>query len=331
MKNFKRTLLPALLAAAVLSGACSEKGGSGPLPDITGKAGEVEIVSAKAQWEAEPGTAIREVLADTYPYLPQSEALFRLYNVPLESFTQVFKLHRNMINLRIADSLEASFSVARNVWAQPQTVVTINASSELEAAEYVRQNGSKLVKIFEQAERDRSMANAEKYQNTSLDLFVEQMFGGTPFIPSNYSLKKQNGDFLWISYETTYTNQGLFIYKFPYSGDFQFTPKYLIEKRDDVMKENVPGTAEGSYMITNPNIVPGFEWRTAGGRRFAEVRSLWDTYNDFMGGPFILDAFLSKDGKEIIVTEGFVYAPKYNKRDYVRQLEAILYSWHWSE
>lgn len=331
MKSFRHILLPSLTVLMVLAVSCREKSGSASLPDISGKAGEVEIVSTKAQWEAEPGTAIREALADNYPYLPQSEPLFRLYNVPFESFTQVFKLHRNMIRLNISDTCETSFSITRNVWSQPQTVVTVNAPTEADAAEYVRTNGKSLVRIFEQAERERSIANAKRYQNSSLCLFVEQMFGGTPYFPSNYSLKKQNGDFLWISYETTYTNQGIFLYKFPYSGDFQFTPKYLIEKRNAVMKENVPGTAEGSYMITNPNIVPGFGWRTYGERRFAEVRSLWDTHNDFMGGPFILDAFLSKDGKEIIVAEGFVYAPKYNKRDYVRQLEAILYSWHWSE
>lgn len=331
MKIFKSAFVPALLAAVTVLCSCKEKSGNVSLPDISGKAGEVEIVSTKAQWEAEPGTAIREILADNYPYLPQTEPLFRLYNVPLESFTQVFKLHRNMIRVNIADTCTTSFAITHNVWAQPQTIVTVNAASELEAAEYIRANGGKLVKIFEQAERDRSLANAKKYQNTSLDLFVEQMFGGTPFFPTTYSLKKQSDDFLWISYETTYTNQGVFIYKFPYSGDYQLTPKFLIEKRDAVMKANVPGTAEGSYMITNPNIVPGFEWKTYDGRKFAEVRSLWDTYNDFMGGPFILDAFLSKDGKDVIVTEGFVYAPKYNKRDYVRQLEAILYSWHWSE
>lgn len=331
MKTFKHTTILTLLAFAAIVCSCKEKTGTVTLPDISGKAGEVEIVSPKAQWEAEPGTAIREVLADNYPYLPQTEPRFRLYNVALENFSQVFKLHRNMITVKIADTCATRMTVTHNIWAQPQTVVTISAPTELEAADYVRKNGSKLVKIFEQAERDRSIANAQKYQNSSLGQFVEQMYGGTLFFPSNYSLKKQNGDFLWISYETTFTNQGIFLYKFPYTGDAQFTPKYLIEKRDAVLKENVPGTSEGSYMITNPTIVPGFEWKTIGDRKFAEVRSLWDTYNDFMGGPFICDAFLSKDGKDIIVAEAFVYAPKYNKRDYVRQLEAILYSWHWSE
>lgn len=332
MKKIIITLLVAAAFIPVFSSCSENTGSSSALPDISGKAGEVEIVCPKAQWEAEPGTAIREVLADNYPYLPQSEARFRLYSVPLENFTQVFKLHRNMITLKISDTCMApSFNVSHNIWSQPQTVVTVYAQNEIDAAEYIRANGTKLVKIFEGAERDRSIANAKKYQNASLVAFVEQMFGGSPYFPTQYSLKKQNGDFVWISYETSFTNQGIFIYKFPYNSDSQFTPKYLIDKRNEILKENVPGTAEGSYMITNPVVVPGFEWKTFNDRKFAEVRSLWDTYNDFMGGPFFMDAFLSQDGHDIIVAEGFVYAPKYNKRDYVRQLEAIVYSWHWAE
>ena len=35
--------------------------------------------------------------------------------------------------------------------------------------------------------------------------------------------------------------------------------------------------------------------------------------------------------KEIIVVEGFVYAPRYDKRDYIRQVESILYSFDWEE
>ena len=102
----------------------------------------------------------------------------------------------------------------------------------------------------------------------------------------------------------------------------------LVKKRNEVMKENVPGSNEGSYMITNPVITPGYWKKSYKGREFTEIRSLWETQNDYMGGPFISDAFRSSDGKDVIVIEGFVYAPKYDKRDYLRQVEAIIYSWH---
>ncbi|MBQ2598518.1 MAG: DUF4837 family protein, partial [Bacteroidales bacterium] len=133
---------------------------------------------------------------------------------------------------------------------------------------------------------------------------------------------------VWISYETTYTTQGIFIYRFPYTGEEQFTLEALVAKRNEVSKENVPGPTEGSYMIINPVLTPGYWEKTYRGRTFTEIRSLWETQNDFMGGPFISDAFRSADGKDVIVIEGFVYAPKYDKRDYLRQLEAIIYSWH---
>jgi hypothetical protein len=45
-----------------------------------------------------------------------------------------------------------------------------------------------------------------------------------------------------------------------------------------------------------------------------------------MGGPFLSHSFLSEDGSEIITMDAFVYAPKYDKRNYLRQVEAILYS-----
>ena len=48
-----------------------------------------------------------------------------------------------------------------------------------------------------------------------------------------------------------------------------------------------------------------------------------------MGGPFVSHAFFSRDGVDIIVAEAFVYAPKYDKRQYLRQTESILYSWDW--
>ena len=36
--------------------------------------------------------------------------------------------------------------------------------------------------------------------------------------------------------------------------------------------------------------------------------------------------FLSKDQSKVICIDGYVYAPKYDKRNYLRQVEAVLYS-----
>ena len=97
------------------------------------------------------------------------------------------------------------------------------------------------------------------------------------------------------------------------------------------MKANVPGMFDNTYMITSEALKPEVSFIRYRGRQFAETRGLWEVYGDFMGGPFVSHSFYSKDGKDIIVLDGFVYAPKYDKRQYLRQVEAILYSFEWEE
>ena len=324
-----RTFLSIVLLAGltILTAACTKQKKEPVLASISGKAGEVEIVSSKAVWESEAGNAVRTVLQAEYPYTPQKESKYRIYNVPPEGFVNVFRAHRNILYLHIADTCKQKLVVNKNIWAEPQTMITIFAPNEASAAEIILAENEKICETFEDAERERVIYNAKKFENASLGAIVRAKFGGTPWFPSSYTMKKNAENFAWISYETSYTTQGIFIYRFTYVDDSQFSLDYLVKKRNEVMKENVPGTLEGSYMITNPVITPGYWKKSYKGREFTEIRSLWETQNDYMGGPFISDAFRSADGKDIIVIEGFVYAPKYDQRDYLRQLEAIIYSW----
>ncbi len=50
-----------------------------------------------------------------------------------------------------------------------------------------------------------------------------------------------------------------------------------------------------------------------------------------MGGPFVAHSFYSKDNKDIITLFAWVYAPKYDKRQYLRQVESIAYSFEWAD
>ena len=97
------------------------------------------------------------------------------------------------------------------------------------------------------------------------------------------------------------------------------------------MKKNVPGMFENSYMTTSPALEPLVEHVKYRGMDFMQTRGLWEVENDYMGGPFVSHSFYSPDGKDMIVTEAFVYAPRYDKRQYMLQVEALLYSWEWAQ
>ena len=88
---------------------------------------------------------------------------------------------------------------------------------------------------------------------------------------------------------------------------------------------------EGSFMTTSEFFTPKLEYLKYRGRDLAQVRGMWEVQNDFMGGPFVSHSFYSPDGKEIFVAESWVYAPQEDKRNFLRQVEALLYSWEWKK
>jgi hypothetical protein len=62
-----------------------------------------------------------------------------------------------------------------------------------------------------------------------------------------------------------------------------------------------------------------------------ETRGLWKTAGDFMGGPFVNYTIVDAPRQRIIVFDGYVYYPNKSKRNYVRQLESIIWGAEFGE
>ena len=59
---------------------------------------------------------------------------------------------------------------------------------------------------------------------------------------------------------------------------------------------------------------------------YIEMRGLWTLEGGFMGGPFISYAFIDEETSRAVVVTGFVYAPRDEKRELLRQVEALMYT-----
>ena len=328
-----RRIISILAAALTIFGfaSCSWSG-KAILPNVSGKAGEVIVVIERADWESALGDEVRELLAADCPWLYIREPLYSLVNVPTGAFTDLFKVHRNIVIFNIDPQIvNSGVLIKSDVWASPQCVIQVSAHDSDEALSILKEKGVTIVNAIEQAERDRVIGNTLLYEEGSIRLAVEEIFGGSPHFPSGYKLKMKNDHFAWIADEKQYTTQGVFVYKYPVPKDEPFTMENIIAKRNQMLQENVPGMFENTYMTTAEYITPTVEFIRYKGRDFAQTRGYWEVYNDFMGGPFVSHSFYSQDGSEIIVLEAFVYAPRYDKRQYLRQVESILYSFEWKK
>lgn len=333
MKRFLKYFAVIAAALMALTSCNEEKKRAALLPNISGKAGEVVIVIDKANWEGAAGTALRDSLACDCPFLPQREPLYNLVNVAPGGFNNMFQIHRNIIILNIDTNVtEPGVTYRKDVWAAPQTVISVNAPDMETAADIIRKNSRDIVATLEQAERDRIISNAKRYEEMKLAPVVNEMIGGSPHFPSGYQLKKKTDDFIWITYDIQYVTQSILVYKYPVKeGEQMLSLDSILENSNEMLKNNVPGMFENTYMTTSTFARPSIEYKRYKGLDFAEIRGFWEVYNDFMGGPFVSHAFYSKDGKDVIILQAFVYAPKYDKRHYLRQVESVIYSFEWAK
>ena len=255
MKTFlKITALVAMVAA--LAGCKSHS--RGPLlPNVSGKAGEIVVVIDKDNWEGDIGNALREILATDCPYLAQREPLFSLANVPPGSFNNMFKMHRNILILNVnPQNQNTGMMYKRDQWARPQSVAQINAFDKEGALAVIEEAKDQLPEFFEAAERDRIIANSILYEELTLRDPVKKLTGGILHFPSGYKLRKETDDFVWIADEKQYTIQTVILYRYPVPENDPFSLENIIAKRNEVMKANVPGMFDGSYLTTSTAVEP---------------------------------------------------------------------------
>ena len=329
MKRHSFTLLETALAMLLALSGC--KSTRYLLPSVSGKAGEIIVVMEKPDWENTLGNDVRELLAHDCPWLAQKEPLYSLVNVVPSAFGDLFKVHRNIILFVVGSQVDSAGIIFKHdLWAQPQCVIQLSAPDSGQASALLKEKGPMIVSSIEQAERDRVIRNTRRYEESSIYNRVSELFGGAPHFPTGYKIRKSSEDFVWIADDKEGVYQDVLIYRYP-AEENPFEPDKIIARRNQVMAENVPGRNEGMYMTTSEFFPVTTEFLKYRGRDFVQTRGMWEVQNDFMGGPFVSHSFYSPDGSEIFVAEAFVYAPRFDKRQYLRQVESLLYSWEWKE
>ena len=323
-----RQLFLLLLSAILAMPGCKSTGSL--LPSVSGKAGEIIVVMEKPDWEDTLGSDVRDLLACDCPWLAQKEPLYNLVNVVPSAFVDLFKVHRNIILFQVGPQIDTTGIIYKHdVWASPQCVIQLSAPTSAQASELLKEKGPMIISSFEQAERDRVIRNTRRYEERDIYPAVAQVFGGSPHFPSGYKIRKITDDFAWIA-DDKQVYQDVFIYRYPVEAD-PFTLDKIVAHRNAILKENVPGMFDGTYMTTSEFFTPTLEYLKYRGRDLVQVRGMWEVQNDFMGGPFVSHSFYSPDGSEIYVAEAWVYAPQFDKRQYLRQVESVLYSWEWEK
>lgn len=327
-KHMKLTNLAAILLIIFTTISCNEVTVKKKLlPGVSGSAGEVLIVMDKKYWNTNSGINFKNLLLEDTPGLPQSEPLFNTINIPSKAFSELFRIHRNIILTKIDNSVEKpGIKVEYDKWAIPQIVITLVAPNKESFDKLFDKNAQNILSLVYKIENKRLTDNYSKYSELKLIDKLEKRAGVHLTIPKGYTYDLDTNNFIWISHETPEISQGIFVYYYDYTDSSAFTANSLINKRNEILKMYVGGDGKGTYMTTELQVFPIFRSYNLKNKYTAELRGLWKVHGDFMGGPFLSVSQLDEQTNRVVTVEGYVYAPKYNKREYIRQLEAILFS-----
>jgi len=321
----KQILIALVLLAAITS---CEYDNSALMPNVTGKAGELVIVIETEYWNNEPGDLLRINLANEVEGLPQSEPILDLVQIPNSSFSDIFKSHRNILKVRISGNVKKSKIVIRkDVYAKPQIVIFVEAKNTEEFIKLMQKNGIIIRDRILAKERNRIITNYRKYEETGISQRLRKFHNLSVNVPVGYTFDVDTNNFIWISHETPMISQGIFIYYYNYLDTSDLQKENLINVRDSYLKKYVHGPIDNTYMTTEKLLPVSYREFLYKKKYTVELKGLWKLHGpDFMGGPFISHSIVDEERNRVITVEGYVYSPKYENRNYIRQVEAILYT-----
>lgn len=288
----------------------------------SGRINHILIVIKNSDWEGDVGDALRDIITTPLVGLPQEEYQFSINQIPPQTFSSLFKRNRNIMFVGY-DSI-ANFYTNTNIYASPQTTLTILGKNKEDLIKNINSHKSDLISTFKNNDLAVYQKKITKEHHKVKEIETFNKYGFTLKLPLTYNMVEDNGDFLWYRNDVSKGLLNIIAYEIPILQDYEFNISKIIKIRDSVTKNYIPGQFEGTYMMTEQRFEPITKNVTISGKKAVEVRGLWLVKDDFMGGPFLSYVIEDKKNSRLLIIEGFSYSPSSKKRDMVFELEAIL-------
>jgi hypothetical protein len=328
--------------------ACSESDlNNRLLTKAAGKPGEIILVMDSLQWQGELGTVLRKTLNIEVPGLGRPEPLFYVHYVEPTLFNSVLNKTKNIILVATLDSKTKGGQVVKNfmtpnyiqdnpdkfiisqkdIYASGQEVLYLFSGTEQELVARINKNRALIRNFFNQKEKERLLASMfVAKEKTGISNRMLKEHGFMLRIPNGYRLEANEADFVWYRSPGA-IDKNIFVYYTTYNSDKAFENKNIIALRNRITGQYIFEDPEDpqSFIIADTVNIPTVYRSVKFNKKYSkEIRGIWKANNLSMGGPFMAYIFVDETNDRLYYIEGFIVAPGKNKREPMRELEAIL-------
>ncbi|MDR2980507.1 MAG: DUF4837 family protein [Bacteroidales bacterium] len=322
-----KSYISLLCLAAVFFSSCGNKKGITVKVDnfSNGKAAEAIVIMDNKYWTDSQRAKIDSALTQPQLGLNQVEPMFDLLHFQNSDFTAHFQRHRNIVRFDInPDYSGNTLDFGSNVFASPQVYIHFRGNNTDSLVSLFVQNENKIIDLLYDNDLKRLQTAHTKNTAVEIEKMIREKFGITLTMPGHYTILRQEEDALWIGNRTSRNDRFIFIYK---TTEHYLSPENVMNVRDEMAQKYILGAVAGAYpVIARRDGYPLVADYTLAGRNGIQMRGLWESVNDHMGGSFYNFTFTDANTGANISVDGFVYAPEEPKRDYLREVEAIVKS-----
>lgn len=327
------------------------KGGlSGSLPRANGTTGSILVSIDNELWNGEIENIFTEKFSDTAkgPYI-YYEPVFSFQQEDPSTINRIRKKNRNFLRVFLDTTktyTETEVIVKNDYKAQGQLYVIFRDSDQKRLTSFINTELSTYITLFNLEEDDRLVSKYNLNKNLSFDNTAKKKFGVSISIPLSakfvankksiiYALDKSVDEKTKDNPKTgakggTYWSQkGIMIWETPYENELSFSPNTVLSSRDSVLKEHVKGTVVNSYMTTEyaASHKPRIQLTNLNGNECMMIEGLWKHDGNEAasgGGPFIQYSIIHPKRQTVVHISTHIFAPRFNKREYIRQIRAML-------
>ena len=325
-------MLTVSLALAMTFGSCST-------PSLKGKQGssgktlELMIVATDGVYNGPTKMILDSLFKTPQVALNQPEPRFDVVHIAPSTFNgnTMFQAHRNILILEVDPQGLNKVYLDKDQWSTPQVVIRMTACDRRSLDSMLLAKGERLLKEYYTQEYRRIDKIFSATPNIKIIKKIKEKYGFSLSIPEEFALAKMRSesDFTWVLKQTKDFDLHLYIFSLPATGAKDFEEAVILDNIDTMLRRYVPGPTEGSY----PGVERRYYFDTRkvvlnNGIDAVEIRGLWRTYNDFMGGPFVCYTFTLPGSEKVYTMMGCVYSPSernkmVGRRDLLMQLDGI--------
>tara|TARA_R110002126_G_scaffold99202_3_gene230299 strand:- start:7034 stop:8014 length:981 start_codon:yes stop_codon:yes gene_type:complete len=295
------------------------------LRESIGKINKVMVVTKISNWTGDVGQEIRNSFGELMVGLPQPEAILSVSQVAPNGFSSMMKASRNI--LIVTEGQTENFSVKKNIYARPQTIVYVQAKDDASIIKILQERKNEIRRIFLDADVAFTQNIFKKEKLDDQQFTTLKNLGLSLTIPDKFKKVDDTGDFLWLRNHLSSGiaksgSNNILVYSVPLL-DKTTVADSIVAVRNKIGKKHIPGSKEGMYMITEKAYTPFTFDAIIHGKKAYETRGKWEVKDDFMAGPFLNYTVIDEKNNRLVIFEGFTYAPSVSKRAFLFELEAI--------